>query len=242
MNILNLMLRLIPGTLLEHIYYSKFRNMLLPLYDYINKNETFKTYRIFKDILIEVNISKPAERAIPFNAYEPTITKKFLDILKEDYVVFDVGAWIGYYTVLAAKKAGKVIAIEPNKDNYQRIRRNVNLNQFSNVTTFNIAVGEKPSQGILIEETSSSTHKIVSEGDGNTVEIESLDNMINKLGIQEINMLIIDIEGYEYFALRGLENSLLDRAVKNLICEIHPDFIKEWNGLSENDVINLLSE
>jgi hypothetical protein len=66
--------------------------------------------------------------------------------------------------------------------------------------------------------------------------------MVNKLGIQEINMLIMDIEGYEYFALRGLENSLLDRAVKNLICEIHPDFIKEWNGLSENDVINLLSE
>jgi 5,10-methenyltetrahydromethanopterin hydrogenase len=50
-----------------------------------------KIYKIFDDILMEVDISIPAERAIPFGAYEPKITDKFLDSIKEGDVVCD---WI----------------------------------------------------------------------------------------------------------------------------------------------------
>src|SRR5213080_728632 len=97
------LLHLIPGQVLERLYYSRFSSILTSVYDYFNKNENLKTHTIPGDLLMEIDLSKPAERAIPFNAFEPAINRKFLDIVKEGGVVVDVGAWIGYYTILAAR-------------------------------------------------------------------------------------------------------------------------------------------
>jgi FkbM family methyltransferase len=233
-------LHLIRGQILEWLYYSKFSSILIRIYDYLYKNEKLKLHKTFHGIVMEVDLSKPAERAIPFNAFEPTITRHFLDIVKEGGVVFDVGAWIGYYALLAAKNAEKVVAIEADKTNYQRIIRNVDFNSFSNIIVLNIAVGDKSSTGVLLEAQVSSMHKVASIGIGKKIEIESLDNIITKLNIKKINVLIMDIEGYEYFALKGLQNSLTSRIIKNIICEIHPKFLEE-NGVTESDIVKLLS-
>jgi FkbM family methyltransferase len=233
------LLHLIPGQVLERLYYSRFSSILISIYDYLNKNENLKTHRIPGDLLMEIDLSKPAERAIPFNAFEPAITQNFLDIVREGGIVVDVGAWIGYYTILAARNAQKVVAVEADETNCQRIKRNVDLNSFSNVTILNVAVGDKSSQGVLIEGESSSTHKVTCQGIGKAIKIESLDNIINKLQIDAVNLLILDIEGYEFFALKGLQRSLSARTIKNVICEIHPMMLEE-NGISENDVPDLL--
>ena len=237
-------LHLIPGWLLEKLYYSKFAKIVFPIYDYFTKNQTPKLYRIYDKILIEIDLSKPAERAIPFDAYETKVTQNFLALLKEGDVVFDVGAWIGYYVLLAAKKAKHVIAIEADDKNCQRISRNLEYNRFSNVTVMNVAAGDKSSYGVLLEGPGSSMHKVY-EGScdrmGKTIRTEPLDNIISNLEIREINILIMDIEGYEYFALKGLGNSLQRHIVKNIICEIHPSILIE-HGISNNDVLNLFYE
>jgi FkbM family methyltransferase len=238
------MLHLIPGWLLEKMYYSRLAKIVFPFYEYFTKNETLKLYKIYDKILIEVDLSKPAERAIPFDAYEPKVTQKFLAIIKENDVVFDVGAWIGYYVLLGAKKAKRVIAIEADDKNCQRIRRNLELNGFSNVTVMNVAAGDKSSYANILEGPGSSMHKVheVSwEQIGKTVKVETLDDIISNLRITEINILVMDTEGYEYFALKGLGNSLRTHIVKNVICEIHPSILTE-HGVSKNDVLNLFYE
>jgi FkbM family methyltransferase len=235
------MLHFIPGWFLEKVYYSKFGKILCPIYDYFAKNQTPKPYLIHDNILVEVDLSKPAERAIPFDAYEPKVTEYFLAIVKEGDIVFDVGAWIGYYVLLAAKKAKHVIAIEADDKNCQRISRNIQLNGFSNVTVINAAAGEKSSYALLIQGAGSSMHKVYEIGSnriGTTIKTEPLDDIISNMKIGEINILIMDIEGYEYFALKGLQNSLRSHIVKNIICEIHPSMLKE-HGLSKVDVLNL---
>ena len=233
-------LHLIPGNIIERLYSSKFRHILLSLYGYLSKNEHLKVHSIFGDTLMEIDLSKPGERAIPFNAFESTITQNFLDIVKEGGIVFDVGAWIGYYTLLAARKAEKVVAIEADETNCQRIRRNADLNKFSNIVILNIAVGDKSSQGILLEGSDSSMNKIASADLGRTIRIEPLDDIIHRMNINEINLLVMDIEGYEYLGLKGLQNSFSSGIIKNLICEIHPRMLKE-NGVSENNILDLLS-
>lgn len=235
------LLHMIPGKIIERLYGSKYRHILVSLYSYLSKNENLKVHRIFGDTLMEIDLSKPGERAIPFSAFEPTITQNFLDIVKEGGIIFDVGAWIGYYTLLAARKAEKVVAIEADETNCQRIKRNAALNKFSNITILSIAVGEKSSQGTLLEGPDSSMHKVASEDFGRTIRIEPLDDIINKMNINEITLLIMDIEGYEYFGLKGLQNSFSSRIIKNMICEIHPKMLKQ-NGVSENDVVELLSK
>jgi len=235
------MLHLIPGWFLERVYYSKFAKVFFPIYNYFTRNQTLKLYRIPNNIVIEVDISKPAERAIPFDAYEPMVTQKFLAIMKEGDVVLTVGAWIGYYVLLAAKKAKHVVAIEADDKNCQRIRRNLELNGFSNVTVLNIAAGDKSSHAHLLKGPGTSMHKVYEvtcDQIGKTIKIEPLDNIISNLRITEINILIMDIEGYEYFALKGLGNSLRSHTVKNVICEIHPSILVE-HGISKNDVLDL---
>ena len=207
----------------------------------MTKRENLKVHRIFGDLLIEADLSKPVERAIPFGAYEPAITKTFLNIVKEGSIVFDVGAWIGYHTLLAARKAEKVVAIEPDLINCQRISKNLDLNGFSNVTILNMAVGNGSSSGVLLEAPISPMNRIVEKGTGNAVRIEPLDKIIDELEIHKIDLIIMDIQGYEYFAIQGLQNSLSRSIVNNLICEIHPRELKE-NGITDNDVINILSE
>jgi FkbM family methyltransferase len=237
-------LHLIPGWLLERLYYSRFAKIVFPIYDHFTKNETLKLYRIYDEILIEVDLSKPAERAIPFDAYEPKVSQNFLASIKEGDVLFDVGAWIGYYVLLGAKKAKRVIAIEADNKNCQRIRRNLKLNGFSNVIVINVAAGDKPSYAHLQEGPGSSMHKVYEVGCDQidkTVKIETLDNIISNLSITEINILIMDIEGYEYYALKGLANSLRHHIVKKIICEIHPSILME-HGISKYDVLNLFYE
>ena len=101
-----------------------------------------RTYRIFDKILMEIDVSKPAERAIPFGAYEPVFSSRFMDQLNQGATVLDIGSWIGYYALLAACDSGLVIAIEADETNCARINRNIELNHFSNVKVLNVAVGD----------------------------------------------------------------------------------------------------
>ena len=57
---------------------------------------------------------RPGKCAIIYNAYEPKVVALFTSLLRKDSVVFDIGAWIGNYTLLAATKAKQVIALETN--------------------------------------------------------------------------------------------------------------------------------
>ena len=103
-----------------------------------------------------------------------------------------------------------------------------------------MAVGSRSSDGVILKGPISPMNRVLQEGIGNTVKIESLDHIINELQITEINLLMMDIQGYEYFALQGLQSSLSAKIIKNLICEIHPLELSE-NGLTDNNVIDLLS-
>ncbi len=69
--------------------------------------------------------------------YEPETTDLFVSLLHEGDVVVDIGAHIGYYTLLAARtvgKDGKVFAFEPDPDNYALLVKNVEMNGYNNVT------------------------------------------------------------------------------------------------------------
>src|SRR3970040_2055077 len=105
MTIIDSIIKIIPGSIIEKIHYSRFQGIARKLYN-LAQNRGIRTYTIFDKILIEVDPSALAERAIPFNSYETRVTKKLLERIKKGGIVFEVGAWIGYFTVLAANKVG----------------------------------------------------------------------------------------------------------------------------------------
>jgi len=243
MAIVQKMLRLVPGDLINKVFISKYGAHFIKLYSGLSSGEKPKVYRIFGDVFIEIDLSKDGERAIPLNAYEPHTTKKFLSLIKEGDVVFDVGAWIGYYTVLAAKMVGptgRVIAIEASGDNLNRLARNVEINGYKNVKLINSAVGIEESIGSLTQGPGSLYHKVLKEASETATKIDTLDNIIKGDDLH-VKLMILDVEGFEFFALKGAENSLKNGLIENLICEVHPNHLRE-NGVDDKILLELLKE
>ena len=179
---------------------------------------------------------------------------------KQGDIVVDVGAHIGKYTLIASKRVGangKVIAIEAHPGNYEMLNRNIKLNGLTNVTTLNYAVYSKESKVKLFlpdEDLGYTMHhsvmfnylssKYLLQGKDNEkfieVNADTLDSILQKNGISQVNWLKIDVEGAEFEVLKGSANILSISKDISLLIEVHNpddtnhykqiiDFLKPYN-------------
>ena len=96
----------------------------------------------FADFVI--NVTKRYKEHYIENEYEKFSSDLFLNYIKEDSTVVDVGANYGYYSLLAAtkNKSGVVYSFEPVKENFDVLNKNIKENDFLNVKTFNLAISD----------------------------------------------------------------------------------------------------
>jgi FkbM family methyltransferase len=137
-------------------------------------------------------------------------------------VVVDVGAYIGTYTVRAMHTADLVIAIEPLPANLRTLQMNVALNAYrrkAKVILINKAIAEEKKKAkifVPIQDKciGAETARLESDSDETKsllsidVDADTLDNILDELGVNEIHLLKVDIEGYVLKALPGMMNSL----------------------------------
>jgi hypothetical protein len=102
--------------------------------------------------------------------YEPYLTKLVMDLIRPGDVVVDVGAMIGYYTVIFARLVGAdgtVYAFEPDPENFAILEENVSLNGYSHVRLERAAVSDRAGTGRLYLNTSNrGDHRIFDSSDG----------------------------------------------------------------------------
>jgi len=145
-------LHLIPRRLLRKFAYSKIgSSLVLSVRNKESSNK--KWYYIFEDIKMYSSITSPRTWDI-ISGKDPELEIKniFLDNIQNGDVVFDVGANVGEYSLLASKKVGndgKVICIEPNPLALQELSANIELNYFTNLEILNCAVGKKTGKSII---------------------------------------------------------------------------------------------
>jgi FkbM family methyltransferase len=188
----------------------------------------------------------PGERAIIYNAYEPEVVALFTSLLHKDSIVFDIGAWIGNYTLLAATKAKQVIALETNSDSIIRINDNISLNEgFEKIiTVLNIGVSNKRAFASLDKRESRSMDRVLDMPESktdveDTIRVDTLDNIAANLDIKHIDLVMMDVEAHEIYALEGMKELLSKKAVKHLIMEVHPKILQEI-GKTDAEVIRIL--
>jgi len=121
-------------------------------------------------------------------------------------VFVDIGANCGAFTLFAARmlgQSGRVVAIEPMPEMIQRLRFNVTANALPNVQIFETAVGRQPGSATLYVDELRRGHSSMSavEGTPTTVPVDTLQSIITQAGVDRIDALKIDIEGYEDRAL-----------------------------------------
>jgi FkbM family methyltransferase len=139
--------------------------------------------------------------------------EKFIDLyLKEGDTFIDIGANIGLFSLKAAtvvKEAGIVYAIEALPKTFRYLSGNIHYNKFNNVKAYNYAIGEKAGLVNFSDEiTDDSQNRILSES-GVEVKMITLDELLSDVD-GNINLIKVDVEGYEYYSLLGAK-SLLKR-------------------------------
>ena len=183
--------------------------------------------------------------------YEDNVKKIFLSKINEGDTVIDVGANIGFFSLLAAMKIGskgKIFAIEPMEQANTWLKKNFKLNDFKNDEVLEVAIGDKQGTMKMYKKTELSEMIVldpaISKKDliiCGEINIETIDNIISKKKIEKVNLLKIDVEGFEYEVLLGCKESFKANKIENIICEIHTKYLKN-RGIEEQNIYSFLKE
>jgi|SRR3989344_2758682 len=166
------------------------------------------------------------------NTYESTQTKIIAKLIKKDMVVIDLGAHIGYYSLLFAKlvgKNGKVISYEPSKDNFRILKLNKNMNKLGQLKVLNFAVSNKTGvDKLYLSEDNSGDHRInILNDQGRNFEKVKVTTLDHDFNNQKIDFIKIDIQGSEPLALQGMTKLLKNNPQITLITEYWPFGIRQ---------------
>jgi FkbM family methyltransferase len=136
--------------------------------------------------------------------------ERILSFLRAGDTIVDIGANIGTVSLAAASivgKLGKVLAIEPHPETFQNLESNIRLNKYTNITTFQYAVGRENKIICFSNLSSDDQNFVVSDG---VIEVKqvTLDSLIEEQSIKHVDMLKIDTEGYEKEILLGAQKML----------------------------------
>ncbi|MFX1237854.1 MAG: FkbM family methyltransferase [Promethearchaeota archaeon] len=184
--------------------------------------------------------------------WELWVTKFFLKILQERMTVVEVGANIGYYTILAASRVGvhgKVHAFEANPEVFDILYRNIEVNGFRDrVTLVNKAVIDKSgilqfhcpqyhqAGGSIVPFSEKLLKEIREERETIKVETISLDEYFEHHD-GKIDIVKIDAEGSEPFIFKGMKKVLTSNRDIKIVCEFTPPCYIE-QGLDPGEFLN----
>lgn len=190
----------------------------------------------FKGHTIELD-PEDSMRLSVFGSYEPEQTALVESVVRPGDVVVDVGAHIGYYTLLFSKlvgEKGKVFAFEPAPETFAILERNIERNNIRNVVLVNAGVGARSESGKLHLGANRLDYHVNAADAAEpgvrsvAIDIVALDDYFAER--QDVSFIKMDIQGAEPAATAGMER-LLERCPRAcLFTEFWPDGIRRAGG------------
>lgn len=171
--------------------------------------------------------------------WEAELTREFERVIKPGMTVLDLGANIGYHSVLASRlvgPTGRVLSFEPGPENLALLRKNIEANDCTNVEVFPFAVGAKEGEvdlNLCANNTGSHSTAYVPEGGGTAARVRMvrLDEFLEPERWPDV--LKMDIEGGEADALEGMERLLSDRRLRAVFIECNPDILSRLGSSAD---------
>ncbi|AJM91248.1 FkbM family methyltransferase [Nitrosopumilus piranensis] len=178
--------------------------------------------------------------------YEPGTTNFLKKILKKGMNVINIGANIGYFTLLAARQIGpegKVFAFEPFPKTVELLKKNIDSNGFQNVQVESKAVSNKTDFATLLTG-GSSLHNFISKKKFpqlNEIKVPTItvDDFL-KNEKKNIDLIFIDAEGQEPLIFEGMKNTLENKNI-DIVFEYNP-FTLNFSDTTPDDLLDPLSE
>ncbi len=208
-------------------------------------DRSFKARTVF-DMCVSGNTLDQIQRRIYyFGAWEPNLTRFLQRRLSHGDIFVDVGANIGYFSLLAAKlvgPSGKVIAVEASPFIFEKLKGNIEQNGVKNVLALNLAVSDSSGvakvyaapQGNIGETT-------ILESKGYELESEipcaRLDEVLSSEDLRRIKVIKIDVEGAEWAVVAGMPQVLASSPDSlEFVIEINPKHLATL-GRSARDIL-----
>lgn len=152
---------------------------------------------------------------------EPRATRYLQSILQPSWHVIDVGANIGYYALMEARRCEYVMALEPDPTNYEVLRLNKLLNNDYSMSLYNVAAGDINGK-VKFETSKVSNWRRVSSKGNVEVDMERLDDILTG----KIDFIRMDVEGYELNILKGAQEIL--RNSPGMFIEVHNQILRDY--------------
>ena len=166
--------------------------------------------------------------------FEPEETKSIMGLVKPGDRFLDIGANVGYYTVLAAElveSAGRVFAIEPNDANFEILNANtLYWQKEGRVQVFRTALSDEAgSANLFLNSRNGGMHRMYSSVVCTHKSVPVTVVTGDALRLEPLDLIKIDIEGFEPRALRGLQQTLQQSPRVKILSEFSPFSIMEAN-------------
>lgn len=180
---------------------------------------------------------------------ESKVLSIFLNSLREDDVVWDIGASYGIYSLFASSKlsSGKIYAFEPEIKTYKLLEKNIRLNNLQNIVPLNYALSDCEGFVDLYVSDSANigTHSLVMRDDfpvskkGKLVNVRTGDKIVQGREVCLPNVVKIDVEGAEMNVLEGMKDILFTPKLRLIQIEIHEKVLPLFNR-TVGDVFNIM--
>ena len=192
-------------------------------------------------------------RGVPFDIlnfeyYEKEDEDILFSVLEDDAVILDIGANIGWYSLLFSKRLPRstIYSFEPIEDTYKHLSKNIALNGASNIFPFNLGLSDKEGHityyyfagGSVL----ASEKNLIgcSKAKETICKVDTLNHFLSHQNINKLDFIKCDVEGAELFVIRG-GIDIIKKFSPIIFMELFERWALQFN-YHPNDVINLLKD
>ena len=172
--------------------------------------------------------------AIFFNIYEKSESKFIKSNCFEGMNILDIGANIGYYTAIFSQLVGvngTVISIEPDEESYKYLSKSIDSFNYKNVFSFRLAASDtKQKLPLFISKDKWGDNRLYSTNQKRKsiiVECITIDELLKENKIENLDLIKIDVQGYEPKVLKGMSNIVKSSKELIILSEFWPKGILE---------------
>lgn len=215
---------------------GKWRVLDLLRPDAINRSASVRLVRR-KGIWYELDLRHAMDRNLFYLEHERWETRFLERSVRPNWIVLDVGANIGYYTLLLSRLVGvqgQVYAFEPVRHTYEILKRHLNLNNAINVCPYQLALADDQHAGmrpLIVPEAKPDQARLArpDEQGQEAGRVCTLDSFLEEKDIKQVDLIKIDVEGSEPLFLSGAKNTLQQfRPI--LMIELNPKMLALYDA------------
>ena len=212
--------------------------------------ERYVVVRLDKGFRMKLDLADPEQLKVYFyghyhERYEAELVQR---LLTGDGVFWDIGANVGYFTLVAAtalNNRGQIAAFEPGRNAYARLVENLSLNAYRNIQAFQVAVTDREGEAVLrvlgdIADSSATLYQSgQTEARGEVCRTVALDHFLKTEGLRPPDLIKLDAEGAELAVLQGARG-LISESPPMLLMEMEEKNLQAA-GASKAVVVQLLT-